>query len=159
MLFPSPHKHPWVPLCSLCHCWSHHRHGARGSVWEPGTPGCCSEPLLLTEKKPTRFVMFSRASSCGEKPLEIIAFPWAHPLEPCDSGLWQVKKRRHMSFSFPPHRQTAAAGKWQEGSGEGRGCWGLDLSEATPVSLPTAALHRDLLCSPDSVTRCYLINF
>lgn len=35
----------------------------------------------------------------------------------------------------------------------------LDSSEATPVSLLTAALHRDLLCSPASVTCCYLINF
>lgn len=61
----------------------------------------------------------------------------AHLLKPCDSRLWQVKKWRQMSFPSPGH-QTAAAEKWQEGTEEGRECWGLDLSEATPVSFPTA---------------------
>lgn len=76
--------------------------------------------------------VFMGRGTPGENHLSV-----ARPLKPCNSGLWQVKKWRQMSSPSPGHR-TAAAEKWQEGTKEGRECWSLDSSEATPVSFPTA---------------------
>lgn len=68
----------------------------------------------------------------GENPL-----PIAHPLNPCNSGLWQAKEWKEMSSPFP-HHHPASAEKWQEGTEEGWECCGLDSSRAPPVSFPTA---------------------